>query len=51
MVEKIVGKGEIAGNQHFILSPQCFQKPSSLESLELSIVSICVVKKELLMKG
>ena len=25
-VENIVGKGENAGNQHFLLSPQCFQK-------------------------
>ena len=23
-VENIVGKGENAGNQHFLLSPQCF---------------------------
>ena len=26
MVENIVGKGENAGNQHFLLSPQCFQQ-------------------------
>ena len=26
-VEKIVGKGENAGYQHFLLFPQCFQKP------------------------
>ena len=25
-VENIVGKGENAGNQHFLLFPQCFQK-------------------------
>ena len=25
-VEKIVGKGENAGNQHFLLFPQSFQK-------------------------
>ena len=24
-VENIVGKGENAGNQHFLLFPQCFQ--------------------------
>ena len=24
MVENIVGKGENAGNQHFLLFPQCF---------------------------
>ena len=28
-VEIIVGKGENAGNQHFLLFPQCFQKASS----------------------
>ena len=27
-VEIVVGKGENAGNQHFLLLPQCFQKPS-----------------------
>ena len=27
-VENIVGKGENAGYQHFLLFPQCFQKPS-----------------------
>ena len=26
-VENIVGQGENAGNQHFLLFPQCFQKP------------------------
>ena len=29
-VEKIVGKGENAGYQHFLLFPQCFQKASFL---------------------
>ena len=29
MVENILGKGENAGNQHFLLFPKCFQKPSS----------------------
>ena len=28
MVENFVGKGENAGNQYFLLFPQCFQKPS-----------------------
>ena len=28
-VENIVGKGENAGYQHFLLFPQCFQKYSS----------------------
>ena len=27
-VENIVGKGENDGYQHFLLFPQCFQKPS-----------------------
>ena len=26
-VENMVGKGENAGYQHFLLFPQCFQKP------------------------
>ena len=29
-VENIVGKGENAGYQHFLLFPQCFQKASSI---------------------
>ena len=33
-VEKTVGKGENIGNQHFLLFPQCFPKPSSLGSLK-----------------
>ena len=28
-VENILGKGENAGYQHFLLFPKCFQKPSS----------------------
>ena len=27
-VENTVGKGEIASYEHFLLFPQCFQKPS-----------------------
>ena len=27
-IENIVGKGENVGYQHFLLFPQCFQKPS-----------------------
>ena len=34
MVENIVGKGENAGYQHFLLLPQCFQNPSSSWSLK-----------------
>ena len=36
-VENIVGKGQNAGYQHFLLFPQCFQKVSSLESLKARI--------------
>ena len=32
-VENIVGKGENAGHQHFLLFPQCFQKVSYSGSL------------------
>ena len=37
-VENIVGKGENAGSQHFLLNPQCFLKPSSTRSLKAVIV-------------
>ena len=37
-VENIVGKGENAGNQHFLLFPQCFQKLYSSGSLKVGIV-------------
>ena len=37
-VENKVGKGENAGYQHFLLFPQCFQEPSSSESLKIRIV-------------
>ena len=37
-VENTVGKGENAGYQHFLLFPQGFQKPSSLESFNVGIV-------------
>ena len=40
-IENIVGKGENAGYQHFLLFPQCFLKPFS--SGESKFV-ICVVK-------
>ena len=33
-VENIVGKGESAGYQHFLLFPQCFRKASDTESLK-----------------
>ena len=37
-VENIVGKGENAGFQHFLLFPQCFQKLSFVEVLKAGIV-------------
>ena len=37
-VENIVGKGENAGYQHFLLIPQCFQKASFSGSLKVGIV-------------
>ena len=37
-IEKIAGKGENAGYQHFLLFPQCFQKPSVSGSLKVGIV-------------
>ena len=37
-VENTVGKGENAGNQHFLPFLQCFSKPSSLGSLKVWIL-------------
>ena len=37
-VENIVGKGENAGYQHFLLLLQCFQKASNTGSLKVGIV-------------
>ena len=37
-VENIVGKGENAGYQHFLLFPQCFQKASFSGSLKVEIM-------------
>ena len=37
-VENIVAKGENAGNQHFLLFPQCFLKASFLKSLKVGNV-------------
>ena len=37
-IENIVGKEENSGYQHFLLFPQCFQKPFSSVLLELGIV-------------
>ena len=33
-VENIVGKGEIARYEQFLLSPQCFQKLSVVDALK-----------------
>ena len=37
-IENIVGQGENAGNQHFLLVPQCFQKASFSRSLKERII-------------
>ena len=37
-IENVVGEGENAGCQHFLLFPQGFQKASFLESLRVWIV-------------
>ena len=34
-VENIMGKGEIAGYQHFLIFPQCFQKARGQQKVEL----------------
>ena len=41
--ENIVGKGENAGNQHFLLCPQCFL-PSQVEFLFISYIYNVVCK-------
>ena len=38
MIENIVGKGENAGHQHFLLFPQCFQNASFQGSLKVRIL-------------
>ena len=37
-IENIVGKGENAGHQHFLLFPPCFQKACVTEVLKVGIV-------------
>ena len=37
-IENIVGKGENAGYQHFLLFPRCFQKASCSMLLKVGIV-------------
>ena len=37
-IENIVGKEENAGNQHFLLFPQCFQKAFSSSASNVVIV-------------
>ena len=32
LVENIVGKGEIAHYEQFLICPQCFQKPSVVDA-------------------
>ena len=38
-VENTVGKAEDAGYQHFLLFPQCFQKPYSTGSFRVPIAA------------
>ena len=38
LVEIIVGKGENGGYQHFLIFPQCFQKPAFSWSLKVGVV-------------
>ena len=40
-IENILGKGENAGYQHFVLFPICLQKPPSLGSLTHSHTTPC----------
>ena len=49
-VEHIVGKGENAGYQHFLLFPQCFQNPSVSELLKVWIVWLISVSQTLFTK-
>ena len=54
-VESIAGKGENAGYQHFLLFPQCFQKPSVSGSLKLGLcgkeINDISMAKKLVEKG
>ena len=43
-MENIVTKGENAGNQYFLLFPQCFQKPSFLAEGGITESGDCVAK-------
>ena len=38
--EKVVGKEENAGYQHFLLFPQCFQKATFSGSLKVGICTV-----------
>ena len=52
-VENTVGKEENAGDQHFLLFPQCFPKPSSSGSLKVRIFPFFhnVFKSSLYLEG
>ena len=45
-VENIVGKGENAGYQHFLLLPQCFQKSSFPDTTKGVIVGEWVKREK-----
>ena len=36
-VKNVVGKGENAGNQHFLLCPQCFPKPQTNKETDFEL--------------
>ena len=44
-VKNIVGKGQNAGYQHFLLFPQCLQKESSLGSLKVELCDKQLIDK------
>ena len=48
-VENIVGKGENAGYQHFLLFPQCFQRVSLSGSLKVGIGGKELIEQEKMM--
>ena len=50
-VENIMGKGENAGDQHFLLFPKCFQKALSSGSLKVWIMWYRVTRLHRMLQG
>ena len=50
MVENVVGKGENAGYQHFLLFPQCFREGSFSGALEVGILLLTIKPFRLTLK-